>query len=98
MKQKRKIIDNKEKYLLALIFFFSIFTCVSIVYSQAALTKSNIEVERLRSKLEKQKKINESLNMQVDELASLSNIQEVAKKYGLSYNNDNIIVIKSKSR
>ena len=32
--------------------------------------------------------------MQINELASLSNIQDVAKTYGLSYNNDNIIVIK----
>ena len=28
--------------------------------------------------------------MQVDELASLSNIQKVANELGLSYNNDNI--------
>ena len=34
------------------------------------------------------------LEMQKNELASLSNIQDIAKEYGLSYNNDNIIVIK----
>ena len=94
--KRKKNNDNKEIFLIVIILFFFVFMCISIVYSQATLSKSNIEVERLRSKLEKQKKINESLNMQVDELASLSNIQEVAKKYGLSYNNDNIIVIKDK--
>ena len=47
----------------------------------------------MRSKVEKQANSNQSLSMQVDELASLSNIQDIAKEYGLSYNNDNIIVI-----
>ena len=53
-----------------------------------------IELERIKKRVEKQENINESLEMQVDELASLSSIQDVAQNYGLSYNNDNIIVIK----
>ena len=47
-----------------------------------------------KKRVEKQENINESLEMQVNELASLSSIQDIAKEYGLSYNNDNIIVIK----
>ena len=66
---------------------------ISMVFSKATLSKSNIEVEKIRSKVEKQQNANQSLSMQVDELASLSNIQDIAKEYGLSYNNDNIIVI-----
>ena len=56
--------------------------------------KGYIELERIKKSVEKQENINESLEMQVDELASLSSIQDVAQNYGLSYNNDNIIVIK----
>ena len=67
---------------------------VTVVASKSILSRSNIELERVKSKVEKQKGINESLEMQVNELASLSNIQDIAKTYGLSYNNDNIIVIK----
>ena len=37
-----------------------------------------------------QKKTNESLAMTIDELASLTKIQEVAREQGLSYNNNNI--------
>ena len=48
----------------------------------------------MKKKIEKQENVNSSLSMQVDELASLSTIQDVAKSNGLSYNNDNIIVIK----
>ena len=94
--KKKKNYEAKERKLLTIIFFLSVFMCISIVYSQAQLAKSNIEVEKMKSKVDKQKRENESLSMQIDELASLSNIQDVAKNYGLSYNNDNIIVIESK--
>ncbi len=86
-------MSGKERFLLVTLFLLGIFVPVSIVFSQATLSKSNIEVEKLKSKVEKQVNSNQSLSMQVDELASLSNIQDIAKSYGLSYNNDNIIVI-----
>ena len=82
-----------DKFMIFLIVILGMLTPVSIVFSQATLSKSNIEVEKMKSKVEKQEDSNESLSMQVDELASLSNIQDIAKEYGLSYNNDNIIVI-----
>ena len=82
-----------EKFLITIIVLLGIFVPVSTVFSQATLSKSNIEVEKLKSKVDKQSDYNQSLSMQVDELASLSNIQDIAKEYGLSYNNDNIIVI-----
>ena len=69
-------------------------TPIMVVYTSATLSSSNIEVEKMKKKIEKQENVNSSLSMQVDELASLSTIQNVAKSNGLSYNNDNIIVIK----
>lgn len=92
-KRKTKNIKPLEKLMIFIVFILGIFVPVSIVYSQAQLSKSNIEVERVKNKVQKQTTTNESLSMQVDELASLSNIQDIAKEYGLSYNNDNIIVI-----
>lgn len=91
-RQKRKY-RLKERVLLTIMIVLGIFVPTAIVYTQAALSKSDIEVESLKSKVSKQKENNQSLSMQVDELASLSNIQDIAKEYGLSYNNDNIIVI-----
>lgn len=90
---------NKKKFLIidklciTVIFLLTVCVPISMVFSKATLSKSNIEVEKIRSKVEKQQNANQSLSMQVDELASLSNIQDIAKDYGLSYNNDNIIVI-----
>ena len=95
MEKKNK--DGKfqamDKLMITIIFLLGIFVPVSVVFSHATLSNSNIEVERMKSKVEKQESSNQSLSMQVDELASLSNIQDIAKEYGLSYNNDNIIVI-----
>ncbi len=82
-----------EKLIMTLIAIFAVLTPVVIVYSSASLSSSNIEVEKLRQQIEEQENINASLSMQVDELASLSTIQDVAKAYGLSYNNDNIVVV-----
>ncbi len=83
-----------EKFLLALIVLFTVLTPIIIVYTSATLASSNIEVEKLKKQIETQENINSGLSMQVDELASLSTIQNVAKESGLNYNNDNIIVIK----
>ncbi len=83
-----------EKMILTIIAFLAVLTPIVIVYTSAILSSSNIEVEKLKKQIEEQENINAGLSMQVDELASLSNIQNIAKDYGLSYNNDNIIVIK----
>ena len=87
-------LKKGEKMILLIIGIFALLTPVSIVYSYASLSSSNIEVEKLKKEIEKQENVNAGMQMQVDELASLSNIQDIAKTYGLSYNNDNIIVIR----
>ena len=44
--------------------------------------------------VQEQENINAGLSIQVDELDSLSNIQDIEESYGLRYNNDNIVVVK----
>ena len=83
-----------ERIFVTLIVISLICLPLLTVFSKAVLSKANIEVEKITAKIETQEGINESLQMQKNELASLSNIQGVAEYYGLSYNNDNIIVIK----
>ncbi len=92
-KKNGKKMRALDKFMIFIIVVMGVFVPVSVVFSQATLSKSNIEVEKMKNKVEKQTNSNQSLSMQVDELASLSNIQDIAKEYGLSYNNDNIIVI-----
>lgn len=65
------------------------------VYVKAILSESNIALEEIRSDIEEQEGINESLKMEINELASLDKIQEVANEIGLTYNNNNVKVVAS---
>ena len=78
-------------YTLAILMVV-IFPIISVT-TKAFISKLNFEVEKLKNKEEKHKKTNQSLTMKINELASLENIQEVAKEYGLEYNNDNIKIV-----
>ena len=80
--------------MITLIVLLVVAMPVLIVYSKSTLSESNIELERIKRKIEKQESINESVSMKINELASLSNIQDVAKEKCLDYNNDNIIDVK----
>lgn len=93
-RRKRVKINKLDKFLLSLIVVLAVSVPVVIVYSYSALSKSNIELERIKNKIDKQETLNESISMKINEIASLSNIQDVAKEYGLSYQNENIIVVK----
>lgn len=79
-----------EKLMYVLLVLVMLLIPVGNVLTQALLSKSNIEVEKIKSKISTQEKTNESLDMQINELASLENIKAIADQYGLSYNNDNI--------
>ena len=88
--KKRVKISKFEKLLYTLAVFLLVVSPVSIVFSKATLAKVNFEVEKQKREIDEQKKTNESLAMTIDELASLTKIQQVAEEQGLSYNNNNI--------
>ena len=90
-KVKKKVKMSKfEKLLYSFAIVLLLISPICIVFSKATLSKINFEVEKQKKEIEKQKKTNESLEMTIDELASLTKIQEVAEEQGLSYNNNNI--------
>lgn len=88
--KKRVKISKFEKLIYTLAILLLVVSPVSIVFSKATLAKVNFDVEKSKKEIENQKKTNESLAMTIDELASLTKIQEVAEEQGLSYNNNNI--------
>ena len=63
------------------------------VYTKAILSESNIALEEIKSEIKTQSNMNDSLKMQISELASLDKIQNVANENGLSYQNNNIKVV-----
>lgn len=88
-KKKLKLLKG-EKMMYGLLFFLMLAIPMFNVYSSSMVSKTNTEVERLKKNIEKQELVNQSLSMQIDELASFENIQTIADTYGLSYNNSNI--------
>ena len=92
--RKRVKISKFERLIYTLALVLLVISPVAIVFTKATLAKVNFEVEKQKKEIAVQKKTNESLAMTIDELASLTKIQQVAEEQGLSYNNSNIKSVK----
>ncbi len=92
---KLKLLEG-EKFIYFILALLIVSAPMLSVFTKATLSQTSIEVETLKSQVEKQSNINEGLSMQINELASLDKVQEVAKNLGLSYNDDNVKVIADK--
>ena len=91
--KKQVYLSGIERFMLKIGSIIIITLIVLIVCSETSLAKINVEVQKLNKEVDEQKKINESLNMKIDEMTSLDNIKEVSEKYGLKYNSENIKTI-----
>ena len=92
-KTKKLKLLKGEKFMYGLIIMLLLAIPMFNVYTSSLLSETNNEVEKLKNDIESQKLVNQGLTMQVDELASLENIQKIAEEYGLSYVNSNIKII-----
>ena len=92
MKKKSKKVKllKVEKAMYVLLLFLLITIPVFNVFTSSMLSETNNEVEKITKNIERQELTNQGLSMQIDELASLENIQTIAENHGLSYNNSNI--------
>ena len=95
-KKYKKVVkmSKTERLLYTLAITLILVAPISVVFSKATLSKLNFEVEEEKREIEKQQKENDSLAMAIDELASLTTVQQVAQSEGLSYNNANIKVVR----
>ena len=95
MKNKKKnvVMPFFEKiiWVINILLLFAI--PISAVYVKAMLSETNISYESIKREIEEQEKTNEGLRMEINELASLDKMQEVASNNGLNYNNDNVKVV-----
>lgn len=90
-KKKKKLKVTKfEKFLYALAILLALIAPITIVFTKSTLSEINFEVEKMKKTIETQRKTNESLEMKINELASLDNILNIIKEEGLTYNNDSI--------
>ena len=88
-----KLLKGEKMMFFLIVFFGFIVMPTSWFYTKALLSETNIELERIENKIDSQNDTNEALSMQIDELASIENIQSIASANGLSYNNSNIKTI-----
>lgn len=90
-KVKTKVrITKFEKILYAVTILLLIVSPMVIVFTKSTLSEINFKVEKMKKSISAHEKTNESLEMKINELASLDNIQKVIKQEGLTYNNENI--------
>ena len=93
MRKKRYVKTKGEGLLKTLTVIFFVGFLLSTFVLSAKIQSSNSELQRLKSKIESQEKMNLSMQMKINELASLDNALEVADANDLKYNNNNIRVI-----
>ena len=92
-KKNKKGIANSEKRFYKMFVLTTIILIIGIVYSRAALSKINLEVQNLSTTIKEETEDNQSLVMKINEMVSLENIKELSDELGLTYNNDNIVSV-----
>ena len=97
MKKKKKKGPVKFTKYEKILFVITGIICLSYpfmsIFAKSTLSEMNYKLESRKSEIAKQTKNNESLQMKINELASLENLESVAKKMGLSYTNSSIKTI-----
>jgi cell division protein FtsL len=93
-KRKRKIrITLGEKIILFSFAMFIVYSGVKIVSNQVAIYEANKEIQQLETTIQEQKKYNNDLSVQIQELSTYERILQKAKELGLSLNENNVKVV-----
>ncbi len=92
-KKARIRITKGEKLLICSSMFLLLIMVLVQVFCGSFEGNLNMNVEKLKYQITVQEKKNESLEMQFNELTSYDKIKDVLKDMGLSYNNENIIIV-----
>lgn len=93
VKRRRMKITRGEKMLYIAAILAFVFTMLLQVFVNSKIESLSINVEQLRKKVAVQEKKNESLTMKINEMTYFENVKKVADELGLSYNQENIIII-----
>ena len=93
-KKKKSVKFTKFEKVL---FVITAVICLSYpfmsIFAKSTLSEVNYKLENNKEEIAKQNKNNESLQMKINELASLENLEQGAKKLGLSYTSNSIKTI-----
>lgn len=92
-KKKKSKFTKFEKFLFAITLVIGLSYPFMSIFAKSTLSEMNYKLESSKEKIALQNKNNESLKMKINELASLENLESVAKKMGLSYTSNSIKTI-----
>ncbi|GAA3323068.1 hypothetical protein GCM10020331_045460 [Ectobacillus funiculus] len=73
------------------------YACITLIGNKADLYKVNADFSKLQRSIEEQKKINDDLKAEVEQLSRYDRIAKKAKEMGLEVNEDNVKRAKSVS-
>ena len=93
MKKKLKKFTFFEKVLLTITMIVILSSPVMMIFAKSSLSKTNYEVEEIKDKVENQEKTNNDIQMTINRLASLENMENIAKQAGLSYTSKSIKMV-----
>jgi cell division protein FtsL len=80
-----------------LIFAFGVMVCIGgsfMVSKQAAIYDVNKEIQLVENGIQEQQKVNSDLEIQISELSTYERIKQQAEKLGLTFNEDNVKVVR----
>ena len=81
-KNKRKrFLSSVERGMYKFLLVVTVMLVVLIVFSETALARKNIDVQKLDKEVKEQQKVNDSLKMKIDEMTSLDNINKISIGY-----------------
>ncbi|MDR6998005.1 cell division protein FtsL [Neobacillus niacini] len=93
VKIKKSWLTPGEKVLGIAFAGMVCFGATHIISNQAQIWKVNKGIQETESSIEKQKKVNNDLKVQVSELSTYERIYEKAKEMGLVLNENNVKVV-----
>lgn len=96
MAKKKKKKAKFTRYELILFVITGLICCAFpfiSIFAKSSLSEISYKLESQKDEISEQSKNNESLQMKINELASLDNLDNVAKKMGLSYTGNSIKTI-----
>lgn len=86
-------LTKGEKLLWVASFLCLVLTVLIQVFGGANIGHLNMSVEKLKYEISTQTKKNESLTMKINELTSFDKIESLVKEMGLTYKNENILIL-----
>lgn len=81
---------KSEKILVALVSFFVLAMCVLTIYTSNSLTQINRSLQDVNVKITETEIANENLEQNVQELSQYERVHDIAQKYGLELNDENV--------